>query len=123
MKILKLFQGTKQTYFLHILLGIGIFVIYFLIMVNWVEIVRALLGNPNLGYDHQPEAFKCLNKFFAYLLWVIVAILFVRGMIKKNLVVPISIGLGFFLSYLSLIAYLLGGPVVKDYANRIPFDA
>ena len=123
MKFLQLFKGTKQTYFLYTFLGIGIFVIDFLIMVNWMAVVRGLLGNPNLGYDHQPEAFKFLNKLLGYLLWIVVGILFVRGFIKKNLVIAISVGLGFLLSYISLIAYLLGGPVIKDYANRIPFDA
>ncbi len=123
MKSLQLFKGTKRTYFLYILLGIGIFAIYFFIMVNWMEMVRALLGKPFLDFDHQPESFKFLNKLCGYLLWIILGILFVRGIIKKSLVVPISVGLGFLLSYVGLLAYLFGGPVVKDYTNRIPFDS
>lgn len=56
-------------------------------------------------------------------MWIVTGVLFVRGFIKKNLVAAVSIGLGFFLSYVGVIVYLIGGPVVKDYANRIPFDA
>lgn len=82
-----------------------------------------MLSKPNLGYDHQPDALKFLNKLFGYLLWIVVGILLVRGFIKKSLVIPISVGLGFLLSYIGLLAYLIGGPVAKDYANRIPFDA
>jgi len=123
MKFSQLFKAKKRTYFLYTLLGIGIFVIYFFIMVHWMDIVRVMLGQPNLGYDQQPAVLKSLNKFCTYLLWIIVGVLFVRGFIKKNLVVPISIGLGFFLTYVGLVTYLIGGPIVKDYANRIPFDA
>jgi hypothetical protein len=86
-------------------LGIAIFLIYLLGTVNWMEMV--------LG-----------NKLYGYLLWIILGILFIRGIIKKkNLVVPISVGLGFLLSYVGILAYMFGGPVVKDYANRISFDA
>jgi hypothetical protein len=31
-------------------------------MVHWMDIVRAMLGQPNLGYDQQPGALKSLNK-------------------------------------------------------------
>lgn len=123
MRISQLFKSPKRTYFLYILLGIGIFAVYFFVMVHWMDIVRVMLGQPNLGYDQQPAVLKSLNKFCGYLLWIVTGVLFVRGFIKKNLVVPISIGLGFFLSYVGVIAYLIGGPVVKDYANRIPFNA
>ena len=123
MKFLQLFKGTKRTYFLYVLLGIGVFVVYFFIMVHWMEIMRGLLGKPYLGFDHQPIALKCLNKLCGYLLWIILGILFIRGMIRKNFVIPFSVGLGFLLSYVGLLAYMFGGPVVKDYANRIPFDA
>jgi hypothetical protein len=92
-------------------------------MVNWMGIVRELLSKPNLSYDYQPDALKFLNKLFGYLLWIVVGILLVRGFIRKNLVIPISVGLGFLLSYISFLAYLFGGPVVNDYANRMPFDA
>ena len=104
-------------------MGIGIFAIYFLIMVNWMEILRNILNAPNLGYDRQPEALKSLNKFLGYLLWMVLLVLFIRGLVKKSLVVPVSVGLGFLLSYLGLLACLFLGPVVKDYANRKSFDA
>ena len=104
-------------------MGIGIFAIYFLIMVNWMEILRNILNVPNLGYDRQPEGLKSLNKFLGYLLWMVLLVLFIRGLVKKSLVVPVSVGLGFLLSYLGLLAYLFLGPVVKDYANRKSFDA
>ena len=123
MRYLQLFKGTRRTYFLYILLGIGIFAIYFLIMVNWIEMVRGLLGKPHLGFDQQPEAFKYLNKLFGYLLWIILGILFVRGIIMKNIIIPVSVGLGFLLSYFGLLAYMFGSPVIKDYSNRIPFDS
>ena len=123
MKFLQLSKGTKRTYFLYVLLGIGVFAVYFFIMVHWMEIMRGLLGKPYLGFDHQPIALKYLNKLCGHLLWIILGILFIRGIIKRNLVVPISIGFGFLLSYVGLLAYMFGSPVVKDYASRMPFDS
>lgn len=123
MKFVQLFKATKRTYFLYILIGIGIFAIYFFIMVNWMEMIKWLLGEPHLGFDSQPKVFKYLNKLSGYLLWIILGVLFVRGIIRKNIVAPISVGLGFLFSYVGLLAYLFGSPVVKDYANRIPFDS
>lgn len=123
MTFTQLFKAKKKTYFFHILTGIGIFVIYFLIMVNWMAILRNILNIPNLGYDRQPEALKFLNKLSGYLLWMILFVLFIRGILKKNLVVFISVGLGFLFSYLGLLAFLLLSPIVKDYANRRSFDA
>jgi len=63
------------------------------------------------------------SKWSWYISWFILASLSVLDVLKKNIGRVISYGAGFLLSYVLLVAYLFGRPVVSDYANRTPFDS
>ena len=123
MKISQLFSATKKDYLSYTLIGIAVTIIYFTVMVNWMGIVRIIVGNSDLIYDRQPAIFKSLHACFSYLLFIIVGILLIRGFIKKNLVMPVSMALGFFLCYAGLIGWLFLGPVITDYTSRTAFNA
>lgn len=118
MKFLQLFKGSWQSYFSYILAGLGLWAIYFLIVINWTEIIGGLFGNPSVGYyDDQPAIFRFLHDHSVYFLWIILGILLIRGVIKKNLVGFVSVGFGFLLCYIGLVVYLLYGPMVEGIGS------
>ena len=118
----KLFKARKKTYFLFFGLGVILFIINFLVLANWIYIIRWASANPNLIFDHQPEIFKIIYFRLKYILWIIMGVMLIRGVFKKNLAEPLSLISGIIFCYICLIVFLFGTPMVDDYIHRTPFD-
>lgn len=119
----KYFHFTKRTFFTFVGLGILVFVVDFFIQSYWLKFLGFILNNPNLGYDFQPTILKYIQSFLAYSPWVVLGIIFMVDILKRNFARSISFFIGLALVYVSFIGYILLGPAVSDYTHRTQFDS
>jgi hypothetical protein len=59
----------------------------------------------------------------SWLIIIIIGVLLIIGVRLRDYSIPISYVLGIALTYITLTAILFGRPIIKDYANRKPFDS
>lgn len=103
----KYFNITKRTFFTFFGLGILVFLFDMLIQHYWIDFVRVILGKPNLGWDFQPAIFKHIQSIFAYSPWIVLAVIFVKDILRKNFSRTISFFTGLAVTHLTLLYYIL----------------
>jgi len=114
----KYFRFKKKTFFIFLALGIAVFIIDFFIQIFWLRFVRFIFNQPNFGYDFQPATLKYIQSFLAYSPWVILGVVLIADILKRNFARSISFFLGLALVYVSFIGYIFLGPTVSDYVYR-----
>ncbi|MSU55855.1 MAG: hypothetical protein EXS51_00890 [Candidatus Taylorbacteria bacterium] len=113
----KYFHFTKRTFFTFLGLGIVVFVADFFIQGYWLKGLRFV------GFDFQPTVLGHIASFLAYSPWVVLGIVFIVDILKRNFARSLSFFLGLALVYVSIIGYLFLVPVISDYAHRTQFDS
>ena len=119
----KYFHFTKRTFFTFVGLGILVFIADFFIQSYWLKFLGIMLNNPNLGYDSQSTILKYTQSFLAHSPLVVLVIIFIVDILKRNFARSISFFVGLALVYVSFIGYILLGTPISDYAHRIQFDS
>ncbi len=115
---------TKKQFFVWgILAGFLISSIHFLFMLKGMNVIRTFTGERFFGFDNQREVYKVFYHIFSYAPWFVILILFIWGVIKRNISLSLSFGTGYLLFYMAVLSFIFFGPVVHDYATRRPFDA
>lgn len=106
----------------YFLFCVGIFLVYVMVMLHWMDAVRIICGDPHLSFDRQPFIFKAARRVCSVLPWIMLFVLLVRGIIRKQWGHFMAAASAFLLSYALLIAWLFAGPIINDHAHRRPFD-
>lgn len=106
----------------YFLFCVGIFLVYVMVMLHWMDVVRIICGDPYLSFDRQPFIFKAARQICSVFPWIMLLVLLVRGIARKQWAHFMAAAAAFLLSYALLIAWLFVGPVINDHAHRRSFD-
>mgnify|MGYP001586078262 CR=1 len=103
----KYFHFTKRIFFTFFSLGILVFLLDMVTQHYWMDFVRGILGEPNLGWDFQPTILKYTQFIFAYSPWFVLVAIFVKDILRKNFSRTISFFAGLAMAYFALLYYVL----------------
>jgi SmpA/OmlA family protein len=104
-------------------LGIAVFSALFWIQVHWRELAARLMGQDRMSFADPPQWIRVLNWGISGLPWFACAGLLVLAIWKRRWMPLLAFGGAQVLGVASILAVIFGGPVVRDYAARVPFDS
>ena len=105
--------------------GIGIvtFGIVFWLDVHWLQVAALLMGRDHIIFDQQPSWIRTLNSAVSKVPWAVCFALLVFGLLRRRWMPLLAFAGAQVLGLATILAVLLGEPVVRDYSSRVPFDA
>ena len=103
----KYFEFNKKIFFSFFGLGILVFLLDMTIQHYWMSFVRIILDKPNLGWDFQPTILKHLQSLIAYSPWIVLVIILIKDIVRKNFSRSTSFFTGLAVTYLGFLYYIL----------------
>ena len=97
----------KRIFITFFSLGILVFLLDMIIQHYWMDFVRVIFGEQNLGWYFQSDILKHTQFFVAYAPWVVLAVILIKDLTRKNFSRSISFFAGLVISYFTLIYYIL----------------
>jgi len=104
-------------------LGIVAFAALFWLQVHWLELAARLMGRDRIIFDEQPQWIHMLNTGVFGLPWVACAGLLALAIRRRRWMPLLAFGGAQILGVASILAVIVGEPVVRDYSSRVPFDS
>jgi hypothetical protein len=104
------------------LLGVVTFIGLVWTQWHWPWIAARLMGRRSFIYDQQLPWVRSLHTVVGATPWLISCGLFVFAVWKRRWIPVLAFGAAQILGICSILFFIFGVPVVKDYATRVSFD-
>jgi hypothetical protein len=104
------------------LFGVVTFLGLLWIQWHWLEIAARLMGRQRVIFDQQLPWVRSLHTVVGATPWFIGFALFVFAVWKRRWIPVLAFGAAQVLGVCSILFFIFGVPVIKDYTTRVSFD-